>query len=140
MINKRTYDLKNAKQFWTELTTCKSTKSEAKKLYNSLIQKDIDILEREKSNRFEKYILNIPNSVGSIFTGVYLYYKNVPKEANFERSIAERIKSRRERWDEIKRKEQNRNSELFKIYFADYQSPTNMHKQLSKTEGAVNKV
>ena len=48
IVNKRTYDLKNAKQFWTELTTCKSTKREAKKSYNKLIQKDIDTLERKK--------------------------------------------------------------------------------------------
>ena len=37
-----------------EVTTCKTTKSEAKKLYNKLIQKDIDVLEREKSNETEK--------------------------------------------------------------------------------------
>ena len=30
VINKRTYDLKNAKKFWTEVTKRKSTKSEAK--------------------------------------------------------------------------------------------------------------
>ena len=37
-----------------EVTTGKTTKSEAKKLYNKLIQKDIDVLEREKSNETEK--------------------------------------------------------------------------------------
>ena len=36
---------------------------------------------------------------------------------------------REERFDEIKRKEQNRNSELFKAYFTDYQSPSNMYKK-----------
>ena len=29
--NKKTYDLKNAKNFWTEVTTRKTTKSDAKK-------------------------------------------------------------------------------------------------------------
>ena len=29
---------------------------------------------------------------------------------------------------------------MFKIYFPDYQSPSNMYKKLSETEGAVNKV
>ena len=58
----------------------------------------------------------------------------------FERSIAERTKLRRERLDEIKRKEQNINNELFKEYFIDYQSPSNMYKNLSETEGAVNDV
>ena len=75
--------MKNAKNFWTEVT-------------NELIQKDIDTLEREKSNRFEKNdTLNILNNVGSISTGTYLHSKNVPKEIMFERSIAERIKLRR---------------------------------------------
>ena len=128
IISNRTSDLKNAKTFWTEVTTRKTTKSKAKKLYTELIQKDIDILEREKSNRFEKYnILNILNNVGSIFTGAYLHYKNVPKETMFERSIAERTKLRRERLDEIKRKEQNINNELFKEYFTDYKISSNMY-------------
>ena len=129
IINKKTYDLKNAKKFWTEVTTRKTTKSEAKKLYNKLIQKDIDTLERDKINRFEKYnILNILNNVGSIFTGAYLHYKNVPRETMFERSIAERTKLRRERLNEIKRKEQKINNELLKEYFTDYRSPSHVYK------------
>ena len=105
------------------------------------MQKDIDTLERDKSNGFEKYnILNILKNVGSIFTGAYLHYKNVFKETMFERSIAERTKLKRRRLDEIKRKEQNINNELFKKYFIDYQSPSNMYKKLSKTEGAMNEV
>ena len=32
IINRRTYGLKNAKQFWMEVTVCKTTKSEAKAL------------------------------------------------------------------------------------------------------------
>ena len=106
-----------------------------------MIQKDIDTLEREKGDRFEKYnILNILKNVGSIFTGTYLHYKNVPKETMFERSIAERTKLRIGRLDEIKRKEQNINNALFKEYFTDYQSPSNTYKKLSDTEGAVNEV
>ena len=57
----------------------------------------------------------------------------------FERSIAERIKLRRERLGEIIRKERKINNELFKIYFTDYQSPSNIYKMLSQREGAVNK-
>ena len=71
-----------------------------------MIQKDINALKREKSNRPEKYnIFDILNNVGSIFTGAYLHYKDLPKETMFERSIAERRKLRREGLDEIKRKE-----------------------------------
>ena len=58
----------------------------------------------------------------------------------FEGSIEEKIKSRRGGLDEIKRKEQNIKNELFKEYFTDYQSSSNIYKNLSETEGAVNKV
>ena len=58
----------------------------------------------------------------------------------FERSIVERIKFRRERSDEIERKEENIDNELFKVYFTDYQGPSNMCKKLSETKGAVNGV
>ena len=84
--------------------------------------------------------MNILNNVGSIFTGAYLHYKNVHRGTIFERSIAKRIKLRRGRSDEIKRKEQNINNELFKKYFTDYQNPSNMYKKLSETKGAVNEV
>ena len=84
--------------------------------------------------------MNILNNVGSIYTGAYLHYKNVPRETMFERSIAERTKLRRGRSDEIRRKEQNINNELFKKYFTDYQNPSNMYKKLSEKKGAVNEV
>ena len=80
--------------------------------------------------------MNILENVGTIFTGTYLHYKDVPKETMFEGSIAERIKSRKGRLDEIERKEQNINNELFKEYFIDYQSPSNMYKKLGETENA----
>ena len=148
IINRRPYDLKNAKKIWRKVTIHKSTKSDTKNLYNELIQKDNDALEKEKNyaEREEvdgiiKYnVLNILKNVSSIFSGAYLDYKNVPKEAMFERSIEERINLRRERLDKIERKEQNMNNELFKAYFTDYQNPSNMYKKLSETKGAVNEV
>ena len=101
--NKRTYDLKNAKKIWMEVTTRKTTKSEVKKMYNELVQEDVAALEGEKSNDTRKHnILNILNNVGSIFTGLYFHYRDVPKETMFERNIAERIKLRKERFSEIK--------------------------------------
>ena len=110
-----------------EVTTRQNTKCETKKNYKELIQKNIDALEREKSDDIRKYnILNIVNNVGSIFTDTYLHYKDVPKARMFERSIAGRTKLRRGRFDEIKRKEKNKNNELFIAYFTDYQSPSNM--------------
>ena len=120
-----------------EVTTRKISKKEAKELYNELIQKDVDALTKEKSNDTRKYnTLNILNNVVSIFTGTYLHYKYVPKETMFERSIAERIKLRKERFDEIKTKEQNINNELFEAYFIDYQIPGSMYKKSSETKNA----
>ena len=137
IINRRTYDLENAKKFWTEVTTHKTTKSEAEKLYNELIQKDIDTLKKIKSNKPEKHnILNILENVGTIFTGSYLHYKDVPKETMSERSIADRTKLRRQKSDGIERKEQNKNNLLFNEYFTDYQSPSNMYKKLIETKNA----
>ena len=99
-----------------EATTRKTTKSETKELYNELIQKDTDALEREKNDESNKIdnvrkfnILSILDNVGSIFTGAYLHYKNLLKETMFARSIAEKTKLRRGRSDEIEnRKKKNR--------------------------------
>ena len=75
------YDLKNAKYFWTKVTTSKISRNEAKKLYKELIQKDIDALERRKSNSIKKHnILKILENLGVIFTGAYLHYREVPKK------------------------------------------------------------
>ena len=113
----------------------KISKREARKLYDELIQIDIDALERNKSNDVRKYnILMILNNVDAIFTGAYVHYKEMSKEAVFERSITERLKSRKERSAEIKRKEQNINNELLKKYFTDYQSSSNMYNKLINPE------
>ena len=97
IINKTPYHFKNAKKIWIEIITRTISKSEAKKLYNKLIQKDTDALTKEKSNDNKKYnILNILNNVGSIFIAdTYLHYKDESKETMFKRSIAERIKLRK---------------------------------------------
>ena len=52
---------------------------------------------------------------------------------SYEETIGERTKLRRQELDEIERKEQNINNDLFKKYFK-YKSPSNMHKELNKTE------
>ena len=64
--------MKNAKKLWIEVTIPKISTSEAKTLYNELIQKGIDALTNEKTNDPRKHnILDIVNNVGSIFTGAY---------------------------------------------------------------------
>ena len=57
----------------------------------------------------------------------------MPKETMFERNIAERIKFKKERLDEIKQKEQNINNNLSKEYFK-YQSPSDIYKKLDETK------
>ena len=48
------YNLIKAKEFWTEVTTRKTSKSEAKKLYEESIQKETNALKDEKSNNVKK--------------------------------------------------------------------------------------
>ena len=97
-VNKKTYDLKNAKIFWTKVTTSKISRNETKKLYNELIQQDTDALKREKSNNIKKNnILKILESIGAIFTGNYLHYGELFKETKFERNIADRVKLRKKK-------------------------------------------
>ena len=117
----------------------KISKNEAKKLFEELIQKDIDALTREKSNSIKKHnILKILENVGATFTEAYLHYKELPKETKFKRSIAERIKLRRDKIAEIEKKEKNINNKLFKEHFTNYQSPSDMYKKLRETEGTGN--
>ena len=61
--------------------------------------------------------MDILNNARLIFIGAYLHYKDVSEETIFEKSIAKRTKLRR--FDEIKKKKQNINNELFKTYFTD---------------------
>ena len=67
--------------------------------------------------------MSIVNNVGSIFTGFYWHYRDVPKETMFERHIDERTKLRKERFDETKRKKKKINDALFKAYFTLLSKP-----------------
>ena len=62
----------------------------------------------------------------------------MPKETIFERRFAERAKLRREKIAEIKGEEKNINNKLFKEYFTNYQSPSDMYKKIRETAGARN--
>ena len=74
----------------------------------------------------------------AIFTGVYLHYKEVPKETKFEKSIADGIKSRKERLDIITKNKENTNNELFKECF-HYSNPDTMIKRLKNVNDEINK-
>ena len=138
-VDKKTYDLKNAKKFWRKITKSKISRSEAKKLYKELIWKDIDALKREKSNGIKKYnILDILENTYTIFTGTYLHYKDVSEETKFERSITDRVKWRRQKMDIINKKKENINNELFNNYF-DYLNPDTMFRRLRDSSDEKNK-
>ena len=59
----------------------------------------------------------------------------MPKKTIVDRNIEESVKLRRRRIAEIEEEEKNINNELFKKYFTNYRSPSDMYKKLCKTEG-----
>ena len=86
-----------------------------------MIQKDIDALEREKSNSIKIYnILKFLENIGAIFTGTYLHYGEVPKKTIAGRSIAESVKLRRRRIAKIEEEEKNIDYKFFNRYFDNY--------------------
>ena len=134
--DKRNCDLKNAENFLLEITTKKFSKVEARKLYNDLIKPDVDALEQTKGKgkNERKNNLNIINNIeSSIFEGVYLYYSDDKSELEKEESIAERTKLRRQRCDEICKREEKISLELFEKCFY-YLSPNDMYQALNETK------
>ena len=82
-------------------------------MYKELIQKDIDALERGKSNSIKKYnVLKILENIGAILTSAYFHYREVPKKTTVERNVAESVKLRRGRIAEIEEEEKNINDKL----------------------------
>ena len=134
--DKRNCDLKTAENFLLEITTKKISKVEARKLYNDLIKPDVDALEQTKGKRKNERNnnLNIINNIeSSIFEGVYLHYSDDKSELEKEESIAERTKLRRQRWDEICKREEKISLELFEKCFY-YLSPNDMYETLNETK------
>ena len=110
-----------------------------KKLFKELIQRDIDPIEREKSNNIKKNnILKILENINAIFTGTYLHYRKLFKETKFEKSISDRIKLRKERLHIINKNKENISNELFEEYFND-SSPDLMIKILKNVNDEINK-
>ena len=69
----------------------------------------------------------------------YLSTAKLEQNLKPEQSVGERTKLRRQRFDEIVKKEKKVNLELFRYYFK-YSSPSNMYKELNKTETEKNEV
>ena len=68
----------------------------------------MDALKQVKSKGRNKRenILNILNNIeSSLFEGVYYHYKNVSKKTGYETNISEGAILRRQRLDEVKKRE-----------------------------------
>ena len=82
-----------------------------------------------------KTLFNLREKIFKKLVGKEIIRSNFDQSGidDYDENIAERTKLKRQRLHEIERKEQNINNELFKKYFS-YQSPSNMYKELVKTE------
>ena len=58
-----------------------------------------------------------------------MHYGKLPKETEFERSIADRVKLRKQKLDIIKKNKEKINNELFKEYF-NYSNPNTIIRKL----------
>ena len=105
-------------------------------MYNELIKPDSDVPKNSKSKSTHKRnnILSILSNLESDFPVFYFHHGNVLQPES-EENIAERMKLRRQRSDEIVKKENMIGPKLFREYF-DYLSPSDMYKNLNKTTGS----
>ena len=81
-MDKKAYDLKNAKEFLLKITTQKINEKETLKLYSELITPGITVLEKTKVKGKDKRnnFLNVLKNLESVFTGHYLNYSDEPSE------------------------------------------------------------
>ena len=80
--------------------------------------------------------MNVLNNLRSDFTGAYFHYDSEPEsDPESEEGIAEKTKLRRQRLDEIAKKEKIIDSKLFREYL-EYLSPNDMYKNLNNTTGS----
>ena len=115
-VNKRKYDLKNAKTYLLKIIIKEISRNEALEVYNSLIKPDVDMLKLSiGKNRRNNILAILDNIKSSLFHNVYLHYQD--KSSETEESIAKRTKLRRQRSDEIAKNEKKISLELFKRYF-----------------------
>ena len=84
-----------------------------------------------------KEILDYNKNAQKIFQSASKVDKG-KSEPKLEKSIAERVKLKNEKIDEIKKEEKNMDYELFKKYFTNCLSPSDMYKKLHETEGDRN--
>ena len=102
-------------------------------MYDELIPEDIDALTEQPNNDSRKYISQTLSTMQVQYLLALIYITKTCLKKVFERSIAERNKLRKRRINEIKRKKQSVNNKLFKEYFTNFQSPSDMYKKLGET-------
>lgn len=100
-----------------------------------MIKPDVDILKNATSKRGKgerNDILTILNNIElGLFEGFSYHYSDKPSQA--EESITDRTKLRRQKLNEIAKKEKEMSFDFFKKYFG-YSSPSNMYKTLNATK------
>ena len=117
-VDKRMYGLKKCRKIFAGNNYQKNSKNEARELYDSLIKPDIDTLKNTLTrgkNKRNNILAIIDNIKSSLFEGSYVYHKR--KLLETEESIEERAKLRRQRSDEIAKKERNIDSKVFERNF-----------------------
>ena len=110
--------MKNAEKYLPEIITKKISKNEAPERYNSLIKPDVDMLNnalRRSKGKRNNILVILDNIKSSFFEVFYFHYQD--KSSETEESIAERTKLRRQRSDEIAKKEKKISLKLFERYF-----------------------
>ena len=115
-----------------EIGTNKISKDEARNLYNSLIKPDVDASKNRGKGKRNNILTILNNTETNDFDGVHSHYSNKPSEPESEEIIATRIKLRRQRLNEITKKEKKISSELFERHFG-YSNRSFMYKALNET-------
>ena len=82
-VDKKIYDLTNAKKSLVKITTQKISEKEALKLYSDSITPEITELEnaKGKSKNKRNNILNVLENFKSVFNGNYFNYKDKPSKS-----------------------------------------------------------
>ena len=86
----------------------------------------------------ERKVIALRKTIFKKFLKTYLHYGKLPKETEFERSIADRVKLRKQKLDIINKNKEKINNELFKEYF-NYSNPDTMNRILKDAGDEKNK-
>ena len=118
--------------------------AETKEKISNLKDRIKKISEKEKINKNADETLKIIENILDYNKNVQKNFpraskvekeKSVPKKTIVERNIKESVILRRRRIAEIEEEDKYISNELFKKYFTNYQSPSDMCKKICKTEG-----